>query len=97
MLASELFEICDPPTLHLILHRIEREEADDRLLSLSISPRGEKSLHINARFSRYAPEASVLRAVEQTVAALATAQKKVTQHMVSEILAEKMCEWVEPF
>jgi hypothetical protein len=97
MLAPDLFGALDPPALNVTLHRLEPQEEDRRLLSLSILPRGRKGLHVSAYFGRYSPEETVLRAIEETVKSLHLAQGGVNAQIVNEILHTQMTTWVEPF
>lgn len=97
MLAPNLFTGLDPPGILLQLHRLDRPEADERLVSLHIHTAGRGALRASTKVSRYSPEWSIIRAVSETVDNLARAQQRLDSMFVADVMRRNFAEWVDPF
>ncbi len=96
-LSPSLWDAVDPPAVWITLDPPLSPEADARLCTLRVKEGNKRSITAQVAVTRYAPEWSILRAMCETVAALAILQKPLTKEEMTSTLKAMAVRWVEPF
>lgn len=96
-LGPNLFDQIDPPEMWLHVSPLVDMRDDQRQVTLRIKPRGGRSMSAKFSVSRYAPEATVFRAVAEAIEVLAVSQTAFTKAQLQVTINAAALAWVDPF
>lgn len=97
MLAQDLFNQLDPPTVTLTCHGLTRPDDQERLVTLAIRPPKGRTIVCSWRPDRYAPEWSILKAAAAAILQLSRYQGPLTHAAMVDAVAKGRIAWEEPF
>jgi hypothetical protein len=96
-LGPNLFGQLDPPELWLHISPLVDMRDDSRTVTLRVKARGERSMSARLSVSRYAPEATIFRAVGEAINTLEAAQAPFTKLQLQATINAAALAWVDPF
>jgi hypothetical protein len=95
--SSNLWDTIEVPAMWVELAKPVSDEADQRSVVIRIKESGKRSVRFSIDVSRYAPEASIFRAISMAVAECATLQVQMTPAELRGIFAKAFTTYVDPF
>jgi hypothetical protein len=96
-MSPDLWDSITPPDVWIHVQSLEHDSDDHLAVILRVKEVGRRSVTVHCHVSRYAPTDSIVLAVSKCLAAMAVAQKRLTNAEMTLQLQAACRNHVDPF